>query len=302
MVKATNSAKSKGKTTRIFTNEDGLDETFWLKYLGEEYRNAVHMEVDNNNNVIPVENKPARKISRNFNNDHIDKNAERTRFARQSSGKISSNLEVHNEKNGSGTRFIRQSSRDKKHIPVQSKYPTEKPDTFFDKTTSKTPNNTKNHKHFYTNNKTLNNKNKLFIHNKYKQKILKVKPTSAIKAIHEPIVVDLPENDVSDEHQINGEQKPFVVHIPPVIYHQKADLFPGQKSNVPIKNKPRLKQTLNHNNLPHTLQHEHTSNEHDFDTQIHIQHKNHPYHTFVVPSSLTETQFEPDSYMLPTTG
>ena len=300
MVKATNSAKSKGKTTRIFTSEDGLDETFWLKYLGEEYRNAVHMEVDNNNNVIPVEKKPARKISRNLN-AHIEKNAERSRFVRQSADKISSNLGAHIEKNGSATRFVRQSSRDKKHLPVQSKYPTEKPEMFFDKTTSKTPNNTKNHKHFYTNNKSLNNKNKIFIHNKYKQKIIKVKPSSAVKAIHEPIVVNLPENDVSDEHQINGEQKPFVVQIPPVIYHQKADLYAGQKSNPSIKNKHRLGQTLNHKNLPHTLQHEHIATEHDFERQIHMQHKNHHYHTLAVPPTLTQTQFQPDSYMLPTT-
>lgn len=268
IAKATNSPKSKGKTTRIFTSEDDLDETFWLKYLGEEFRNAVHMEVDSKNNVIPVEKKTPDMTS--------------------------SNNETEKRK-----RFARQSLKDKKHIPVESlKYPTEEPEMFYTKTTSKPLNNTNNnHKHFYTNNKSLqNNKNKIFIHNKYKQKIIKVKPSSAIKAIHEPLVVNLPENDV-DEHQINDQQIPFVVQMPPVIYHQKADVYSGQKSNLPTNNnRLRRSQTLTHKHLPHTLHHEYTKNhaDHAFKREIQQQHS---YETLAVPS-LSLAQFQPDSYLM----
>lgn len=176
MAKETPSGRSKGQTTRIFTSAGELDEKFWLKYLGEDFRNAVHMQVDNDNNVKPMEDHKLHHTQSNLNN----KQEKRKRFVRQSSEEY------------------------KKQLPV---------DTLDN-------NNIKSSQH----------KKKLLIHNKFKHKIIKIKPSSPLKAMHEPIVVNLSEIE-EPEHQINEENAPVVVQMPPVIYHQKADIYPEHNLN-----------------------------------------------------------------------
>lgn len=267
VAKETASGRSKGQTTRIFTTGDDLDETFWLKYLGEEFRHAVHLQVDDDNNVVPIEHKNKPQVFQNNLN----------------------NIENKEEKR---TRFVRQPSDDNKQIPVESlyklddnQYPTEKPEIFnMNPTTSL--HDTKQ-KHLNTSNKNtkkpLKPKKKVLIHNKYKQKIIKVKPSSPLKAIHEPIVVNLPQTEEA-EHQINEEQVPVVVQMPPVIYHQKADLYPGQIPNSALSNQNgniydigNQKGNLYYGkitNLPLNNQHHHT---HSYTTHTHtFSHSNLP--------------------------
>lgn len=238
VAKETAGSRNKGQTTRIFTTGDDLDETFWLKYLGEEFRNAVHLQVDDDNNIVPIDNPNKKQHNSQFKTNNIENKKAESEDER----------EQEQEKR---TRFVRQPSDDNKHIPVESlykrddqyHYPTEKPEIFNtysepQRFYSHNPQHSHNHQLYeYKNNKKSlkNNKKKVLIHNKYKQKIIKVKPPSPLKAIHEPIVVNLLEAEES-EHQINNAQLPLVVQMPPVVYHQKADLYPEHINQFPLYN------------------------------------------------------------------
>ncbi|KAI8128277.1 hypothetical protein FF38_08593 [Lucilia cuprina] len=270
VAKETASGRSKGQTTRIFTTGDDLDETFWLKYLGEEFRHAVHLQVDSDNNVVQIDSKHPQQLQHNK----------------------SFNLENKVEKR---TRFVRQPTGDNKQIPVESLYklddkiyPTEKPENFNTNPTTSEHNNKDKYSHHQTENKKplKNNKKKVIIHNKYKQKIIKVKPPSPLKAIHEPIVVNLPEIEES-EHQINGEHEPVVVQMPPVIYHQKADLYTGKLPNLPSSNeKPN---SLNEQNLA-SLNNQNANLYYEQIPKLSLNHQDqHHTHTYTSPTHLHST-------------
>lgn len=227
------SAKSQGHTTRIFTTGD-VDENFWLKYLGEEFRNAVHFEVDHDNNVRP---------SRTEHHNTNELNCEEKR-----------------------TRFVRQPVEEKaiEHIPVESSsrhhndngYPTENPETINNDNSRETK-----LKHLHKNTKHNNLKQaKIKIHIKNKKP--KKTPPNTFKATHTPpIVVNIPERQKT-EYQINEVESPVVVQMPPVIYHRKADTLPeihhGLITNLSLKQHIQPPQTHN-TPVQHTYLHKFVS-------------------------------------------
>lgn len=231
MAKETAGSRNKGQTTRIFTADDDLDEKFWLKYLGEEFRNAVHLQVDAHNNVVPL-------------TDHLEKplNLPTLKYL---------------PKIDKRTRFVRQPAAQEdldKQLPVENldendckenQYPTEKPETFKVFLTTTTPSTTTtttavpppaNKKQYScsTQQRASNKKipkhkkdTNLLPQNKYnKQRALKLKRCRVHKATNEPIVVHLPETDDSIHH-INTDYLP----VAPSIYHQNAHLYPESKTN-----------------------------------------------------------------------
>ncbi|XP_037937851.1 probable serine/threonine-protein kinase yakA [Teleopsis dalmanni] len=276
-----------GQTTRIFT-AGNVDDNFWLKHLGDDFKHAIHLNVGNNNSPSSGYNLTNDGTPYKIEHEYLT-NVNPVQYSATKQNEQPSNQAYIKSSNSSFPHYLSANSNntstmgETKQTPninldnTQSK-PFEQVFTldhsginlaqrFYDPKTFDIPSNSQNNK--YSQYDQLRPISPKFNQQYYQQKELANIVTSNINSAKQssPVVITLPDTRKEVQHYGDSE-KAVVVKLPPVIYHSKP-LYTQESTHNSKDN--QQKHTNTH--LQSTQEKTNTNTQH---SQTYKQHQNYP--------------------------
>lgn len=321
-----------GQTTRYFTNGE-VDDDFWLKHLGEDYKNAIHMVVNNKNqyhrdhspynmtgseaHIIQEDNYSSLKGNpveyndklysmkdqaadiNSAGNSYVVENGSGTNATAEVKDTYSTTVSPTGLSSNETMQTLEQSNRmENVEKPYERDFamPAENtnnklvnkfynPNSFYirnnnekhEKTSQNTDTRntytqqqtTDTHRHSQTDNTNTNQK---------EQKTTKEEKRS-LKSGNMPVIVNLPVPE-KNVYQLDGNDKPVVLQMPPVIYHSKPTYMQQHETN-PQRHITQIQQTMT-GQTPIQYHHHHTPHSPTYQThygpqQYSYQYQDYPY-------------------------